>query len=90
MKVYCVFQLESPHQGNSNEYTIKIYHFQYEKRKSPLIIQICSYGIFFQGTQERVQNSHGKWAICIRATEVLLYKVWIAYVQTKRTFPSMH
>ena len=28
---------------------------------------------FFQGTQTRVQNSHGKRAICVRATEVLLY-----------------
>ena len=28
---------------------------------------------FFQGTQERVRNSHGKRAISVRATEVLLY-----------------
>ena len=28
---------------------------------------------FFQGTQERVRNSHGKRAISVRATEVLPY-----------------
>ena len=28
---------------------------------------------FFQGTQERVQNSRGRRAISVRATEVLLY-----------------
>ena len=28
---------------------------------------------FSQGTQERVQNSSGKRAISVRATEVLLY-----------------
>ena len=30
-------------------------------------------GNFFLGTQARVQNSHGKQAISVRATEVLLY-----------------
>ena len=28
---------------------------------------------FFQGTQERVRDSHGKRAISVRAIEVLLY-----------------
>ena len=28
---------------------------------------------FFQGTQARVRNSHGKRAISVRAIEVLLY-----------------
>ena len=28
---------------------------------------------FFEGTGERVQNSHGKRAISVQATEVLLY-----------------
>ena len=48
MKVYCVFTLESPHRGDSNEnneYTI----YQYEKEKHPKLSQICSYGIFFKG-----------------------------------------
>ena len=29
----------------------------------------------FQRTQEQVQNSRGKWAISVRATEGLLYRV---------------
>ena len=31
MKVCCVFSLEPPHRGDSDEYTT--YHFQYEKEK---------------------------------------------------------
>ena len=27
MNAYCVFSLETPHRGDSNEYTV--YHFQY-------------------------------------------------------------
>ena len=30
---------------------------------------------FFQGTLEQVQNSSGKWAISVRAIEVLLYEL---------------
>ena len=48
MKAYCVFTLESPYRGDSNEdtqYTI----FQYEKEKHPEFSQICSYGIFSKG-----------------------------------------
>ena len=33
---------------------------------------------FFLGTQERVQNSRGKQAISVRATEVLLYYLFCA------------
>ena len=45
MKVCCVFSLESPHGGDSNEYT------QYtisniNKENHPKLSQICSYGIF--------------------------------------------
>ena len=32
---------------------------------------------FFQGTQKRVRTSHGKRAISVRATEVLLYIYFI-------------
>ena len=32
--------------------------------------QICSYWIFFQGTQIQVRNSLGKGAISVRATEL--------------------
>ena len=72
MKVYCVFILESPHRGDSNEYTHYTI-FQYEKEKDPKLFEICSYGILFQGTQERVRKSRGKRAISVRAIEVLLY-----------------
>ena len=66
-----MFTLELPHQGDSNEYT-QYTIFQYEKEKQPKLSQICSYGIFFQGIQERVRKGHGKRAISVRAIEVLL------------------
>ena len=45
MKVCCVFSLESPHRGYSNEYTqYTISNIQ--KRKFPKLSQICSYEIF--------------------------------------------
>ena len=48
MKVYCVFTLESPYRGDSNEYT-QYTIFQYEKEKQPILSQICCYGIFSKG-----------------------------------------
>ena len=59
MKVCCVFSLESPHRGDSNEYTqhtiINI------KRKITLNHpKSAAMGFLFQGTQERVRNSRGK------------------------------
>ena len=72
MKVCCVFSLESLHQGDSNEYTQ--YTIFSIKRKITLNYpKICSYGIIFQGTQERVQNSCGKRTISVQPTEVLMY-----------------
>ena len=45
MKVYCVFSLESPQRGDSNDYT-QYTISQYEKRENhPKLSQICSYGI---------------------------------------------
>ena len=72
MKVYCVFSLESPHRGDSNEY-IQYTIFNTKKENHPKLSQICSYyyGILLQGTQEGVRNSHGKQAISVRAIEVL-------------------
>ena len=75
MKACCVFSLESPHRGDSNEYTqhaiINI------KKKTTLNYHkydnVCSYRIFSLRTQERVRNSRGKRAISVRAIEVLLY-----------------
>ena len=71
MKVCCVFSLESPHRGDSNEYT------QYTvfdiKKKITLNYPKSAAKGFFLGTQERVRNSRGKRAISVPATEVLLY-----------------
>ena len=75
-KVCFVFSLESPHGGDSKEYTQhtiitikKKITLNYPKNNN-----VCSYGIFFLGTQEQVRNSRGKRAISVRATEVLLYR----------------
>ena len=63
MKVCCLFSIR----------VHTIYHFQYKIENHPKLTQICSYGIFFQWTQEQFQNSRGKGAISVRAIEVLLY-----------------
>ena len=69
-----MFSLESPHRGDSHEYT---HHTIVNiKRKSPEISQdtiMYAAMIFLLGTQERVRNSRGKRAISVRAIEVLLY-----------------
>ena len=72
MKVFCVFSLEMPQQGDSNEYTQYTIP-QYKKRKSSYIILSLHLWDLFQGTLEGVRNSHGKQAISVRAIEVLLY-----------------
>ena len=72
MEVCCVFSLESPHRGDSNEYT-QYTIFNIKKENHPKLSLICSYGFLFQGTQERVRNSRGKRAISVRASEVQLY-----------------
>ena len=72
IKVCCVFSLELPHRGDSNEYTQ--YTIFYIKKKIPRNYpKSAAMGFFFQGTQGRFRSSHGKRAICVRATEVLLY-----------------
>ena len=66
MKVCCVFSLESPHRGDSNEnrqHTI----FNRKKENHPNCPKSAAWD-FFQGTQKRVRNSPGK-----RTIEVLLY-----------------
>ena len=72
MKVFCVFSLKSPHRGDSNEYT-QYTIFNVENRITLNYLKSAAMGFLFQGTQKRVQNSHGKRAISVRATEVLLY-----------------
>ena len=71
MKVCCVFSLELPYRGDSNEciqYTI----FSIKKKITLNYPKSAAVGFFCQGTQERVRNSRGKRAISVRATEVLL------------------
>ena len=77
MKICCVFTLESPHRGDSNVYT-QYTIFSMNIKTCPNYPKSAAMG-FFQGTQESVQNSHGKRAINVRATEVLLYMATPAY-----------
>ena len=39
MKIYCVFSLESPHRGDSNEFTQHII-FNIKKKNSPFILNL--------------------------------------------------
>ena len=67
-----MFSLESPHRGDSSEYT------QYTSvtitKKITLNYPKSAAKDFFHRTQERVRNSRGKQVISVRATEVLLYQ----------------
>ena len=58
IKICCMFSLESPHCCDSNEYT-QYTVFNIKKIYQTKLSQICSQGIFFLGTQERVRNSRG-------------------------------
>ena len=75
MKACCVFSLESPHRGDSNEYTQHV--IINIKKKTTLNYHkydnVCSYRIFSLKTQERVRNSRGKRAVSVRAIEVVQY-----------------
>ena len=67
-----MFSLESPHRGDSNEYT----QYTIFSIKKKIILKNCrKFGAvgFFQETQERVRNSRGRRAISVRDTAVLLY-----------------
>ena len=66
-----MFSLESPHRGDSNEYT-QCTIFNMNKKNTLNYPKSVARG-FFQGTQERVRNSRGKRATSVRAIEVLLY-----------------
>ena len=70
-KVCCVFSLESPHRGDSNEYTQNTI-FNVKKENHPKLSKSAARD-FFQGTEKRVRNSDGKRSISVRATEGLLY-----------------
>ena len=66
-----MFLLESPHRGDSDEYT-QYTIFSIEKKITLNYPKSADMG-FFQRTRERVRNSRGKRAISVRATEVSLY-----------------
>ena len=51
-----MFTLESPHRGDSNEYT-QYTIFLNEKEKRPKLSQICSYGIFSKGFKNEFERS---------------------------------
>ena len=68
-----MFTLESPHRGDSNEYTQYTIFFNMEKKNTLNYPKSATLGFFFQGTQERVRKSRGKRAISVRVIEVLLF-----------------
>ena len=51
MKVCCVFSLESPHGGDSNEST------QYKKENRPKLSQLCSFGLFPKGLKNEFKTA---------------------------------
>ena len=73
MKVCCVFSLESPHRGDTNEYTQ--YAIVNIKKKFILNYPKSAAMGFFLGTLEQVRNSRGKRAFSVRATDGLLYSL---------------
>ena len=56
MKVYCLFSLASPQQGDSNEYT-QYTISQYVKENHPKLSKICNYGICFKGPKNEFETS---------------------------------
>ena len=55
MKVGCVFSLESPHRGDSYEYT-QYTIFNIKKESHSKLSQICSYGIFPKGLKNEFET----------------------------------
>ena len=56
MKVYCVFSLESPHRGDSNEYTQHII-LNSKQKESPLIILSLPLGDFSKGLENEFETA---------------------------------
>ena len=73
MKVYCVFSLESPHQGDSNEYT-QYTIFNMSKKNTLDYPRSAAMGLVIRDSRTS-SDSRGKQAISVRAIEVLLYFV---------------
>ena len=56
MKECCVFLLESPHRGDSNEHTqYTIFIIQYENH--PKLFKICKFGIFSKGLKNEFETA---------------------------------
>ena len=55
MKVYCMFSLESPQRGDSNEYTQYTIFQQYKQENLPKLPQICNYGICSKGLKNEFE-----------------------------------
>ena len=51
-----MFLLESPHRGDSNEYT-QYTIFNMNKNKHPKLSQICSYGFFSKGLKNEFETA---------------------------------
>ena len=79
MKVYCVFSLESPQWGDSNDntqYTIS----QYIKNH-PKLSQVCNYGIFFKGPKNEFE-----WSV---VNEPSVFEHWSSTVVYSRLSMSL-
>ena len=55
IKVCCVFSLESPHRGDSNEYT-QYTIFNIKKKIHQHLSQICSHGIYSKGLKNEFET----------------------------------
>ena len=55
MKVCCVFSLESPHRGDSNEYT-QYTNFNIKRKSDPNYLKYASMG-FFPGTKHEFKTA---------------------------------
>ena len=52
-----MFSLESPHRGDSNEYTQYIILNINKKKNHPKLFQICSYGLFSKGLETEFETA---------------------------------
>ena len=67
-----MFSLESPHRGDSNEYT-QYTIFNMNMKKTLNYPKFAVMGFFSKGLKKEFEKSRGKRAISVRAIEVLLY-----------------
>ena len=51
-----MFSLESPHRGDSNEYT-QYTIFNMNQKKHPNLSKICSYGLFSKGLKKEFETA---------------------------------